>query len=340
MLAEGFDKRDIDELSRLLAHPHQQVRQEAQFALAGKGKEAIAPLAKIAKESKSPLARLHALWGLGQIGRKEAKAFDPVLAVLNDTDAEVRAQAARVLGESKSRPVMMALAKRTRDDEPRVRFFAAQSLGKVAAAQDETFQALVRVDLERVLRSDAGNDSYLRHAAVVALARLPLVIRDVDLSPETAPAVRMGLLLALRRQHSKEAERFLADVDPRIVTEAARAIHDEPIPRPAELAELLDGSAGSEQKLARLLRPVQPLDPIPALMRALNACFRLGEQKHAAWIAHLAARAEIPEMLRREALRMLADWEKPSGRDRVTNLWHPFEPRPAKNAAERFAPFW
>src|SRR5262249_29691425 len=132
--------------------------------------------------------------------------------------------------------------------------------------------------------------------------------------------------------------------DPRIVTEAVRAIHDEPITESLpDLAALLDGSATSEKILVRLLRAAQPTeagikptDPIPALYRVLNACFRLGEARHATWIAHVAARTEAPDFLRRETLRMLADWEKPSGRDRVTNLWRPIEPRSAKPAADAY----
>ena len=65
------------------------MRQEAQFALAAKQKDAIEPLSKVAKDSKNPLARLHALWGLGQIGRKEPKAHDGIVAVIEDKDTHV-----------------------------------------------------------------------------------------------------------------------------------------------------------------------------------------------------------------------------------------------------------
>ena len=34
LLAEGFEKKSIEELAKLLEHPHQQVRQEAQYELA------------------------------------------------------------------------------------------------------------------------------------------------------------------------------------------------------------------------------------------------------------------------------------------------------------------
>src|SRR5262249_14958247 len=168
LLAEGFDQRSHEELAKLLAHPHQQVRLEAQYALAAKN--AVETLTKVAKSHGGRLARIHALWGIGQIGRKQTKAFEGVVSLLQDKDAEVRAQTARVLGDATQRFILGPLAKLTRDPEPRVRFFAAQSLGRVAGTQDEAFQAVARADLERVLRTNTANDPYLRHAAVVALS--------------------------------------------------------------------------------------------------------------------------------------------------------------------------
>ena len=44
------------------------------------------------------------------------------------------------------------------------------------------------------------------------------------------PKARMAILLAMRRREDPEIARFLSDVDPLIVLEAARAIHDVPIP--------------------------------------------------------------------------------------------------------------
>src|SRR5262249_5381076 len=70
LIAEGFDKKSVDELAKLLGHPHRQVRMEAQFALASKGKEAIKPLISLASDPQSGrLARLHALWCWGMIIR-------------------------------------------------------------------------------------------------------------------------------------------------------------------------------------------------------------------------------------------------------------------------------
>ena len=160
-----MDQRRLDELATLLAHPDMRVRQEAQFALAGRGPEAIATLRQVAQTGNAPLARLHAVWGLGQVGRKTAAALDPVVALLDDADAEVRAQAAKVLGDARRPGDAAALMRRLADDSPRVRFFAAIALGKLGPAARARSGPLLEV-----LRENQDADLYLRHAAVMGLA--------------------------------------------------------------------------------------------------------------------------------------------------------------------------
>ena len=75
LMADGFTHRPMTELAGLLEHPDQRVRQEAQFALAEKGPDAIDTLTGLARNHKNQLARLHALWGLGQIGRQSPAAL-------------------------------------------------------------------------------------------------------------------------------------------------------------------------------------------------------------------------------------------------------------------------
>ena len=71
------------------------------------GAEAIpTALTAVAKANDHPLARLHAIWGLGQSGRKTTPAsLRPLASLLAaDPDAEVRAQAAKVLGDASVAP--------------------------------------------------------------------------------------------------------------------------------------------------------------------------------------------------------------------------------------------
>src|SRR5262245_370526 len=97
LLAEGFGQRPRDELAKLLAHGDRRVRQEAQFALVAR--TASAELISVARQHDSQLARLHAIWGLGQLQRRGGDIARTILPLLDDADAEVRAQAAKIAGE-------------------------------------------------------------------------------------------------------------------------------------------------------------------------------------------------------------------------------------------------
>ena len=56
-------------------------------------------LSEAAAKGESKLARIHAMWALGQIAEKNPEALKAVVAVMSDPDAEIRAQAARLLGD-------------------------------------------------------------------------------------------------------------------------------------------------------------------------------------------------------------------------------------------------
>lgn len=324
LLAEGFDKRPIDELIKLLAHADMRVRLEAQYALAAKREEAIKALSRMAKEqvkeSSERFARFHALWALGQIGRqRHDEAMDAVYAAAGDHDSEVRAQAARVMGDVdgfRGAESLAPLANLVNDPEARVRFFAVQSLGKITAALDEKAQRHAVAEL-RKLADDP--DPFVRCNVAIALGRLAAGIvwdpfADSDPKIEHSPGVRLATVVALRRRKSVGAAIFLDDADPRIALEAARAVHDEPIPEGTRF-------------LAAHLKPVNQSEFI--LCRALNANFRLGQPEHAAAVAAFAADPGAPIKWRIEAVKMLGDWAKPGPRDRLLGDHRPLPPRDA-----------
>jgi quinoprotein glucose dehydrogenase len=312
LLAEGMDKRPVEELTKLLSHVDQRVRQEAQFALAGKGQAAVAPLAAVTKDDKNRLARVHAIWGLGQIGRSAASAVaSAVQPLLTDADSEVRAQAAKVSGDVRLAGAAGALVSMLKDTEPRVRFFAAQSLGKLGAK--DAVQPLLAM-----LRDNTANDPFLRHAGVMGLAGTKDVNALAGLSNDPSPAVRTGALLALRRLGSPEVARFLTDTDANIVLEAARAIYDTPI-------------AGAMEPLADLLG-VRPNLPDPLGRRVLAANLRVGTPENADTLARYAARPDAPVALRTMALTYLGQWAAQVGRDPVVGLWRPIEAKSGSTA--------
>jgi quinoprotein glucose dehydrogenase len=305
LLAEGMAARAERELCDLLGHRDQRVRQAAQFELAARGRAAA--LEEVVGQSDRLLARLHALWGLGQIASRAA--LDGVARHLGNPDSEVRAQAARVLGER--RYAAEALAPLTEDPVPRVRFFAAMALGRTRArgAVDRV------VDL---LRRNNNQDAYLRHAAVMALASIGDLAALVRAGRDESPAVRLGALLALRRLERPEVQAFLSDPEPGIVTEAVRAIHDVPI-------------EAAMPALAALLE--NPGCPDALLPRVINASLRVGTDRAAGALSWFARRIDFPAAMRAEALRALACWDAPPPRDRVLGVWRPYavkEPQAAR----------
>jgi HEAT repeat protein len=165
LLAEGMAHRSTEELVKLLQHADMRVRQEAQFTLADKGSASIPALTEVAHRGKDRLARLHAIWGLGQIARRVPAAHEATATLLSDNDAEVRCQAAKVLGDGDAKVAAERLTALLKDSEDRVRFFAAMSLGRLRQ------QAAVRPILD-MLRQNADRDAYVRHAGVMALARI------------------------------------------------------------------------------------------------------------------------------------------------------------------------
>lgn len=316
LLSGGLGQASTEELIGYLAHPDMRVRQEAQFALAERGSEAIAPLAERARRADPLLARVHALWGLGQIARVDATAGTVVLELLSDKEGPVRGQAAKVAGELRLASASAALIGLLADPEPTVRFQSAIALGRLG--EPEALGPLLEV-----LRANADQDAYLRHGAVMGLVGAGDPDRLMAAASDSDRSVRLGVLLALRRFEDPRVARFLEDPDPDLVLEAARAINDVPI------------SAAMPGLAALASRPELSG---PLARRVLNANYRLGQAEGAAAVAHLAARDDLPREVRAEALEALRDWAMPSGRDRVMGLWRPIRERPAAEAAAALAP--
>lgn len=316
LLAEGMDGRSLDDLAKLLGHADQRVRQEAQFALAARGAAAIDTFANAARSSNHPLARLHAIWGLGQVGRKSPEALGSLVALVADKDSEVRAQAIKVLGEGRVADAAMPLIAALGDPSARVRFFAAIALGKLG--RREAVGPILAM-----LRDNGDRDAYLRHAGVLGLAGIGDVPALLAAAGDGSSSVRMGVLLALRRLHNPEVARFLHDSAPALVLEAARAINDVPIPAALPALAALE---------------VRPEMPAHVVRRMINANVRVGGPERARVLGAIAGRSDLAPALRVEALDALGDWAEPSGRDRVVGLWRPIAPRPASEAVEALRP--
>ncbi len=302
LIASDWTRKSPDELTRLLAHADWRVRLEAQFTLAESGGTVVPALVKVANTDASALARRHATWGLGQLAAKNPAALAALKTLIRHADAEVRAQAIKLLGDHHATDTAGALAGALRDENLRVKFFAAQSLGKLG--QPSSIPALLET-----LRANNDQDNYLRHACVMGLVGSGQIDALLAASSDRSGAVRLGVLLALRRLGRPEIAKFLADTDPYLVREAALAINDVPI-------------NAALPALAALIN--QPLTDEPVVYRVLNAHFRLGQPENAAALAAYAARPDAPARMRAEALAQLALWPAPPQRDRLVGVYRPF----------------
>ena len=174
----------------------------------------------------------------------------------------MRAQAAKGLGDLKYAKAQDALVKKLGDPEPRVQFFAAQSLGKLGnEASAEPLLAL--------LRANDNKDAYLRFAAVVCARRSSARMRRWR-TPRRIRPPPCGSACCWRIATSSDPRiaAFLNDADAFIVREAAEAINDAPIePALAPLAGKL-ASAPADRRGAGGARAECQL---PARRRAARA---------------------------------------------------------------------
>jgi quinoprotein glucose dehydrogenase len=317
LLAAGMKGRGDAELAGLLAHPDRRARLDAQLELAARGDQSIAVFTKLANNRKSaPLARLHAVWGLTQLGHKNAKVGPTLLKLARDGDSEVRAQAVKGLGDIGFVKARKAIEERAADEAPRVRFFAAQSLGKIGdPASANTLLTL--------LQTNDNQDAYIRHAASYALSRIKDNTSLTTDTGEESAAVRLGKVLAYRHLRDAKIARYVDDKDPYVAREAASAINDAPI-------------EGAYAALAARLESVSPGDEA-FVSRAINAHFRLGGAKNAEALAQYAARESSKPEMRAEALMQLGLWGKVPQRDRVVGIYRPLPARDGKPAADALA---
>jgi quinoprotein glucose dehydrogenase len=317
LLAEGFDKRSNEELIKLLAHRDQRIRQRAQFELADRGAAVIPLLETAAEKNNSQLARIHAIWALGQIAVSDKSAIKGPMPLLNDADPEIRAQAARVVGDyfHSPNPAVLLLNQLLKDPSLRVRYFAAMALAKMG---DRRSLPLI-IDM---LRENADKDVYIRHAGVMALTRIDNWDTIESAAKDESRSVRLAALLTMRRLGRPEIAQFLHDPDPQLVLEAARAINDLPIVEALpQLASLIENTSL----------------PDYVMIRVVNANFRLGTANSARALARFAAR-DAPRRWRVQALADLAGWQTPGRRDKVTNLTRPLPDRDPSIARDAAAP--
>ncbi len=309
LLTSDFDAKAPSELAALLSHHNQRVRQRAQFSLA-KLEQGSTLFRQVASDTQATqLARIHSIWGLGQIAQKHQR--DTILGFvqgfLSAEDTELRAQAARVLGDHRYAPAAEALTNALADSNARVAMYAAIGIGRIGHA------SAVDAVLAR-LEANADADLWLRHGLVMALQGIDKSQWLPHANHEHA-SVRMGVLLALRHQRDADIARFLSDRDPALVAEAIIAINDADIleARP-QLAAHLDTLSGAQAQT--------PSNAQEAFLhhRVINANFNIGDEASAKRILAYAQSPNTSDRLMSEALAALQAWDAPNPIDSTTGL--------------------
>ncbi len=406
LFRNGFKQLSSEKLTDLLGHSDMRVRQRAQFALAARGVESVRFFQATLATSNNRFARLHALWGLGQLAApvpsppssgERARVRGPssenasskqtakneetphpnplpskargegtrvIVAHLEDADIEVRAHAARLVGDLQHLSAADALVKRLTDDSLRVRLFAAMSLGKLKYRP--ALPALFEM-----LRENNDADPWLRHAGVMALVGMD--DRDALLAhaKDTRPAVRLAVLLALRHQLSEPLRSWptdtaplapalrgegpgvrgssastkpvaqrppftpLRDFNPSLddVKPIVQLLQDDQWPLVAEAARAINDlplEVGMSALASLALKPhatPNGIAPEALVRRVINANFRFGGVEHARRVVSYIVEPRWSLAIRREALAALIDWDEPSPRDRVNGYWRPVPPR-------------
>ena len=284
----GLAADSPEQLADALKSPDRRYRQMAQFEFVKRGEAGMAVLLETAKKADLAVtSRLNGIWGLGQLARqKNATAVTALLELSKDSEAEIRANAARMLGDASSDAVKARLLEMLGDESPRVRSLAVIALSRVGGDALAAIQALAK--------ANNGTDIVLRHACATAMKRLGSIESAVALASDASAELRLLAVMQLRHQESAELTRFLSDSDAAIRDEAIRAIYD---------TAALDSPAG--EALAKLT----PTADMPLLVqrRIVCASYRRG---NAELLLRHAANTKLDLSVREAALHGLRLWEK------------------------------
>ena len=305
LIASGLRDRSLAELTTLLGHADQRIRLKAQFEWVRRG-EARSLIDVAARKDLPQLARVHALWGIGQAGHP----VDPRRLPFGDPDPEIRAQTAKVAGDLRLVSAAPQLGVLLADPSPHVRFHVGIAVGKTGGAGTRT--ALISA-----LIANSDDDAFLRHALVMGLTGSAKAAELMSLADHPNVRVRTAAVLALRRQRSPGITRFLADASPVVRAEVVRGIHDD-----TSIPGGLSAVAGWAE------RPLKG-ESEAVVRRVLNASLRLGRDQDALRLLRFSLDTTRPESFRMEALECLADWNRKPFLDRVEGLvreLHPVSP--------------
>lgn len=214
----GTDSDPVPALIAQLDHPSFQERRRAQEALIKRGKSALGPaVAALADPRTDAVAKRHLVWVVDGIAGATPEASLPLIEALKSASADVRAQAARALGERAVPLASEPLIRMLNDPDPAARLQAIIALGRIG--DESAVPALIPLVAE--------NDVYLAYSSRKALRRIgdwKAIARGLD---SNEPRVREGVLLTLEQVYEPEAlSALIAFVDNSVkpAKERARAV--------------------------------------------------------------------------------------------------------------------
>jgi hypothetical protein len=302
ILAQGMSNKSIPKLMEWLNFGDQRIRLAAQFELVKQKKSK--DLLALAKNKKANLlGRLHSIWGLGQLGRKDYHLMKNMLPLLADPSEQVRAQTAKILGEASYKPSLISLRKLIFDKDAQVQARAIEALGKVGSKNELPL-------LVKLLAETKENDPHLRHTIIYALSKIKAEKEIIQLFNHPSEYVRVGGVVALRMLKSQGITAFLDDKNQMVLEEVARAINDDlsiPEAIPFLAATLNRSSCQSEVFLRRVI----------------NANLRTGTKECAQRLSQFILNTKNNDQMRMDALWALGYWTKPPVLDRVDNYYRP-----------------
>lgn len=292
LLKETFEKKSLEELVELLGFKDQRVRTKSQFELVSRGRKSAAILEK-AISSSEQMIQLHALWGIGQLARKDSQFSKYLASGFKSKNSEVVALTAKLVGEltHKKYDFSKQLISGLQSDNVRIQFFSAIALGN----RTVTEAAHKLIDFAA---STGEKGPYLLHAAIMGFKGVMSTKELAALSKNENRAVRLAAIVALRKLASPEVKAFLNDKDELVLLEAARAIHDD------------HSIPAAMHDLAGLLNRHE-LKNEPLMRRAINAAFRSGTQDDLQFLTQYVKSGKASEKLRRTALASILWWAKP-----------------------------
>ncbi len=299
----------VEELVAELAHENGWRRETAARLLSERqDRAAIAALEKLAGESHSPFARMHALYALAGL---EALSAETLLPRLGDSHARVREHAVRLAEgfAAESPAIRESLYRLVEVDDPNLRYQLAFTLGDVPGERTTTALA--------ALARRAGGDRWMRLAILSSAAgrRGPLV------AELTADASVLGnaALHELLGELAEQAGRSGAQDEIAPVLRAVEKVSDAGKPLAAQLvARLSRGLGQSGSTLREQLGAGRGGELLRDMLR------RAAEE---------AIDAELPEARRVEAVTTLALEEFAAARPVLVSLLEGRQPQAVQTAA-------